>query len=201
MHSMRGCSASAKLVNMMILTTSYMVVELVVGNLTNSMALVADSFHMLSDLIALIIAFVSVRFDITSIFNNSSHCIVQLLLCYFRLSTQQCDTNTFGWARAEVVGALVNAVFLFALCFTITVQAVKRFVLPEKIEKPEMILIVGGVGLFINIVGLVIFGHSHGGEKDGHGHGHSRQHGHHDEEGCDKDSGPSGHQMNIKVVK
>ena len=80
MHSMRGCSASAKLVNMMILTTSYMVVELVVGNLTNSMALVADSFHMLSDLIALIIAFVSVRFDITSIFNNSSHCIVQQLL-------------------------------------------------------------------------------------------------------------------------
>ena len=38
-----------------------MMVELVVGNWTNSMALVADSFHMLSDVIALIIAFVSVR--------------------------------------------------------------------------------------------------------------------------------------------
>ena len=46
---------------MMILSTSYMIVEMVVGNLTNSMALVADSFHMLSDVIALIIAFVSVR--------------------------------------------------------------------------------------------------------------------------------------------
>ena len=46
---------------MMFLTTSYMIVELVVGNLTNSMALVADSFHMLSDVIALIIAFISVR--------------------------------------------------------------------------------------------------------------------------------------------
>ena len=38
-----------------------MMVELVVGNLTNSMALVADSFHMLSDVIALIIAYISVR--------------------------------------------------------------------------------------------------------------------------------------------
>ena len=45
----------------MILSTSYMIVEMVVGNLTNSMALVADSFHMLSDVIALIIALVSVR--------------------------------------------------------------------------------------------------------------------------------------------
>ena len=45
----------------MVLSTSFMIVEMVVGNLTNSMALVADSFHMLSDVIALIIAFVSVR--------------------------------------------------------------------------------------------------------------------------------------------
>ena len=88
-----------------------------------------------------------------------------------RLSRQQCDTNTFGWARAEVVGALVNAVFLFALCFSITVQAIKRFVFVEKIEDPKMILIVGGVGLLINIVGMVIFGHSHG--EEGHGHSHA----------------------------
>ena len=70
-----------------------------------------------------------------------------------------------------MVGALVNAVFLFALCFSITVQAIKRFVFVEKIEDPKMILIVGGVGLLINIVGMVIFGHSHG--EEGHGHSHA----------------------------
>ena len=43
------------------MTGSFMLVELIVGNWTNSMALVADSFHMLSDVIALIIAYVSVR--------------------------------------------------------------------------------------------------------------------------------------------
>ena len=59
---MSSCwDSSSKLVGMMVLTTTYMIVELVVGNLTNSMALVADSFHMLSDVIALIIAFISVR--------------------------------------------------------------------------------------------------------------------------------------------
>ena len=57
----RCWDSSSKLLGMMFLTTSYMIVELVVGNLTNSMALVADSFHMLSDVIALIIAYVSVR--------------------------------------------------------------------------------------------------------------------------------------------
>ena len=59
---MSSCwDSSSKLVGMMVLSTSFMIVEMVVGNLTNSMALVADSFHMLSDVIALIIAFVSVR--------------------------------------------------------------------------------------------------------------------------------------------
>ena len=55
------CGSQAKLLGMLVMTGSYMMVELIVGNLTNSMALVADSFHMMSDVIALIIAFVSVR--------------------------------------------------------------------------------------------------------------------------------------------
>ena len=60
---MSSCwDSSSKLVGMMVLSTIYMMVELVVGNLTNSMALLADSFHMLSDVISLIIAFVSVRY-------------------------------------------------------------------------------------------------------------------------------------------
>ena len=59
--TVRCWDPSSKLVGMMVLTTTYMIVELVVGNLTNSMALVADSFHMLSDVIALIIAYISVR--------------------------------------------------------------------------------------------------------------------------------------------
>ena len=61
------------------MTSTYMVIELVVGNITNSMALVADSFHMMSDVIALLIAYVSVS-----------------------VSPKEWKQNTFGWARAEV---------------------------------------------------------------------------------------------------
>ena len=99
-----------------------------------------------------------------------------------------------------MVGALVNAVFLFALCFSITVQAIKRFVFVEKIEDPKMILIVGGVGLLINIVGMVIFGHSHG--EEGHGHSHAggdSQDVHKQKEGEGNDCGGPREQVNRSI--
>ena len=99
-----GCGSSGKLLGMLGMTGSYMMVELLVGYITGSMALVADSFHMLSDVIALIVAFLSIR-----------------------MSPKEWSKNTYGWARAEVVGALVNSVFLFALCFSISVEAIQRF--------------------------------------------------------------------------
>lgn len=137
---------------MICLTASYFVVELVVGNITKSVALVADAFHMLSDIISLIIGIVAVRFV-----------------------KRQSLANTYGWVRAEVVGANVNTVFLLALCLTIIFDAIKRFVEPEPIENVNLLLIVGGVGLGINIIGLFLFqgfhGHSHGG-GGGHSHGH-----------------------------
>ena len=77
--SCSGCGSKPRLLGMLGMTASFMLVELVVGNLTNSMALVADSFHMLSDVIALIIAYISIK-----------------------MSPKEWSKNTFGWARAEV---------------------------------------------------------------------------------------------------
>jgi len=104
----RFTGKKCRLVSMFSLTTAFFLVEIIVGYLTNSMALVADSFHMLSDIAALVIAFLSVR-----------------------MAPKSWSKNTFGWARAEVLGALVNAVFLVALCFSITVESLKRFYEPE----------------------------------------------------------------------
>ena len=75
-------------------------------------------------------------------------------------------------------GALVNAVFLIALCFSISVESFKRFYEPEDIHNPDKILIVGALGLLVNLMGLCLF-HEHGG---GHGHshgGHGHAHGAH----------------------
>ena len=74
-----------RLLSMFTLTTSYFLVEIIVGHLTNSMALIADSFHMLSDIAALIIAFISVK-----------------------MAPKSWDKNTYGWARAEVLGNYLN---------------------------------------------------------------------------------------------
>jgi len=145
----RFSGKKCRLVSMFSLTTAFFLVEIIVGYLTNSMALVADSFHMLSDIAALVIAFLSVR-----------------------MAPKSWSKNTFGWARAEVLGALVNAVFLVALCFSITVESLKRFYEPEHIHNPQMILWVGTMGLIVNLVGLCLF-HEHG-SSHGHSHGLSR---------------------------
>lgn len=73
------------------------------------------------------------------------------------MTPKKWSKNTFGWARAEVLGALVNAVFLVALCFSITVEACKRFVEVEEIHEPEYLVAVGVLGLIVNVIGLFLF--------------------------------------------
>lgn len=57
----RFSGKKCRLLSMLWLTTAYFFVEIVVGYITNSMSLVADSFHMLSDVAALVVAFLSVK--------------------------------------------------------------------------------------------------------------------------------------------
>ena len=93
---------------------------------------------------------------------------------------------TYGWQRAETLGALINGVFLVALCLSIFLDAIQRFVEPQEVSHPMFVLIVGCCGLTSNILGLFLFHeHSHGpgGHEHSHGHGHL-EHGHaHRDEG------------------
>lgn len=148
----RFCGKTGSVLSMLFMTSSFFFVEIIVGYATNSMALVADSFHMLSDIMSLIIGFFALRYSKRS---------------------QRTERNTFGWQRAEVLGALVNAVFLIALCFSILVESLKRLVEPELIHNPVLVLIVGSLGLLVNVIGLVLFHqHGHGHSHGGHGHSH-----------------------------
>ena len=81
----RYTGKKCRLLSMFGLTAGFFLVEIIVGYVTNSMALVADSFHMLSDIAALIIAFMSVK-----------------------MAPKSWDKNTYGWARAEVLGKRNN---------------------------------------------------------------------------------------------
>ena len=141
------------------LDTVFFLLEVIVGYSVGSLALIADSFHMLNDIISLIIALWAVRVK-----NN-----------------KPADGRyTYGWQRAEILGALINAVFLLALCFTIIIEAIQRFVSPPEISLPKLVLGVGIAGLLSNILGLVLF----------HEHGHSHSHG---SPGRDVESGEHSH--------
>ncbi|KAL3079906.1 hypothetical protein niasHT_038423 [Heterodera trifolii] len=135
----RGC----RLLLMIFLTFAFFFIELVFGYISHSMALIADSFHMLSDVIALCIAFG----------------------CLKIAERRKSSKNTFGWVRAEVLGALVNGVFLLALCFTIFIESIQRLLNPEPIKNPLHVLVVGLIGFFINLIGMIMFrghvGHTH----------------------------------------
>ncbi|KAK7907689.1 hypothetical protein WMY93_016301 [Mugilogobius chulae] len=139
----------ARLLCMLSMTFGFFIVEVVVSRMTSSLSMLSDSFHMLSDVIALVVALVAVR---------------------FAEKTQATNKNTFGWIRAEVMGALVNAVFLTALCFTIVLEAIERFTEPHEIEGPLVVVGVGAAGLLVNLLGLCLF-HGHAGGGHGHSHG------------------------------
>jgi solute carrier family 30 (zinc transporter), member 1 len=81
---------------------------------------------------------------------------------------------TYGWQRAETLGALINGVFLIALCLSIFLEAIQRFVTPQTVSNPRLVLIVGCFGLLSNVLGLFLFHeHSHGqGEENEHSHQH-----------------------------
>lgn len=121
---------------MLVLTASLCVAELVSGYAGNSIALVSDSFSMLSDVLALCVGLVTGRM---------SH------------QRRRRPGASYGSGRAEVVGALCNAVFLAALYFTMLVEAVQRLVSPESISNATLILVVGAIGLAVNLVGLLVF--------------------------------------------
>ncbi|KAI3404399.2 ZRC1 [Candida oxycetoniae] len=137
---------------LLVLDTVFFLLEVIIGYTVQSLALIADSFHMLNDIISLIIALWAVR---------------------MKNSKPADGKYTYGWQRAEILGALINAVFLIALCFTIIIDAISRFFQPQVITNPKLILVVGIAGLLSNGVGLVLFhehGHSHSHGGGGHSH-------------------------------
>ncbi|ODQ81395.1 hypothetical protein BABINDRAFT_160735 [Babjeviella inositovora NRRL Y-12698] len=148
-----------RIVTLLVIDTFFFFLEAIIGYSVNSLALIADSFHMLNDIISLIIALWAVNVS----------------------KSRGPDAKyTYGWQRAEILGALMNAVFLLALCFTIFIEVIQRFISPPEITNPKLILVVGTAGLISNIVGLFLFhdsghSHSHGGLSGGHSHGHDAE--------------------------
>jgi len=136
-------SRSSRITVLLVIDILFFLLELIVGYAVGSLALVADSFHMLNDVMSLIVALYAIK--LTN--GNSAD-----------------PRYSYGWHRAEILAALVNGVFLLALCFSISLEAIGRFFITPEISNPKLVVIVGSLGLASNIVGLFLFhehGHSH----------------------------------------
>ncbi|XP_059841811.1 zinc transporter 10 [Hypanus sabinus] len=129
---------NCRMIFMLVITSGFFVVELLVGYIGDSIALVSDSFNMLSDMISLGVGLTAANVS----------------------KIRRRHSNTYGFVRAEVVGALANAVFLSALTFTVFIEAIIRLVHPHKIEDVGLVLVVGALGLAVNVVGLILFQNS-----------------------------------------
>jgi cobalt-zinc-cadmium efflux system protein len=123
------------------LTAGFMVVEVVGGLLTGSLALLADAGHMLSDAVSLGVALFAVWLAA-------------------RPATPQ---RSFGYKRAEILAALFNGVTLVAISVWIFYEAYRRLSEPPEILGGPM-LAVAVVGLLVNFAGAAILARS-GGES------------------------------------
>src|SRR5207253_9923088 len=126
-------SRKARLRAALMITVVVLVLEVVGGLVSRSLALVADANHMLADVAALTLAYAAT-------------------LLAGRAPTVR---HTFGLARAEVLAAFVNAQLLLVVCGWLLYETVRRFRNPEQIRLSVMIP-VAAVGLAANLVSLKI---------------------------------------------
>ncbi len=130
---MRGQANHRLLAISLTLTATVMIVQIVGAIWTGSLALLADAAHMFADSSALVIA----------------------LIASLVAARPANDRNTYGYQRAEVFGALINAVILIALCVWIAVEAVQRLLDPAEVEiAGGLMIVVATVGLVANAVSL-----------------------------------------------
>ncbi len=113
------------------LTASFLVAEVIAAYFTNSLALLSDAAHMATDTLALVIALVAVR-----------------------LARRAPDAKrSFGYARFEAFGALINGVLLFAVAVYIFWESIGRFAKPPEVASIGMLL-VASLGLIVNLIAM-----------------------------------------------
>jgi len=115
------------------LVGGYMVVEVVAGLVANSLGLLADAGHMITDAAAISLA----------------------LFAMWLAERPASGKRTYGLHRSEVLAALLNAVGLWVIAGWVFYEAQQRFVSPPEVQG-VLVLSVGMVGLLVNVAGALI---------------------------------------------
>lgn len=132
--------SKSRLTLVLVMTGTYMVVELVAGYYTRSLALIADAGHMLSDVASISLALLAIWF-----------------------ATRPPTTGkSYGYYRTEILASLINGVLLVVVALSIFFEAYRRITSPPDVMTGPM-LAVALVGLVINLVSIKLL---HGVQHD-----------------------------------
>ena len=128
-----------------------MTAEIVGGILSNSLAIATDAAHLLTDFASFMIS----------------------LFAIWMAGKPRSDRMSFGWHRAEVVGAIASVLMIWVVTGILFYMAVLRVIKQDFQIDSKVMLITSGLGVLVNIImgaSLHQHGHSHGGGA-GHSHG------------------------------
>lgn len=117
----------------LLLTSVYFVIQIIVGIKIDSLAIISDAGHMLIDVAGLVMALFAISFA----------------------AKPPTPRRTYGFYRSEILASLLNCIFLILLSAFILFEALQRIILPPEVVGIPMI-IVASIGLAINLVGLRI---------------------------------------------
>ncbi|MGB7291840.1 MAG: cation diffusion facilitator family transporter [Thermodesulfobacteriota bacterium] len=132
-QNIRDFKEKKALVVVLCLTVCFMIVEIVAGFYTGSLALLSDAVHMFTDAFSISIA---------------------LLAIWFSLKPPT-SVKTFGFYRAEILAAFFNSMLLFVLSVVIILEAYERLLAPREV-KSLMMTVVAVFGLLVNLIGAFV---------------------------------------------
>lgn len=127
-HDHRTNSLSRKLILSSLATMVFLIVEIAIGLFSNSLALVGDALHNFTDSLALLLALFAVRLE-------------------RRPATSE---KSYGYQRAGILAAFINAAALVGLTVFIFIEAVDRFQDPQPVNSTAM-LVTAGLGIILNL--------------------------------------------------
>lgn len=134
-------------------------VEADAGAMCCSIAIMSDAAHMFSDVLSFVVS----------------------AYCMRLIGMEASSTYSFGYHRAETIGALVSILIVCVITGGLVVEAIQRLTNPQPIDG-KLMFIVSSLGIAFNLLLLFTLGHDHhvhlGGGSCGHSHGHSHTHDH-----------------------
>jgi cobalt-zinc-cadmium efflux system protein len=121
----------------LLLTLFFTIVEIIGGLLSNSLALLSDSAHMISDVLALGLSMIAIY-----------------------LATHPPNARfTFGYLRFEIIASFLNGLALAIIAIGIFVEGIRRFIHPEPIDF-KLMIVISSIGLVVNIVLTIVLSRS-----------------------------------------